>query len=61
MESEAWHIYPVNDLEEHDLEGTTCKCGPKVEFPEDGGMLVIHNAFDLRELVEMANEVLGNK
>ena len=51
------HVLPVNDLEPHDEEGTTCKCEPRVEFVE-GGMLVVHNSFDNREMIEQVNEIL---
>jgi len=50
------HILPTNDLEPHEQE-TTCKCKPRVEFVE-GGMLVIHNSFDQRELEEQIKEIL---
>lgn len=54
-----WHILPTNDLKDHE-ESTTCECEPKVEFQENGEMLVIHNSFDGREAVEMANEIINN-
>jgi hypothetical protein len=59
------HVYPVNDEQEHELEGTMCSCGPTVEwnnpltgesYPE---VLVIHNAFDCREVVEQAEDILS--
>lgn len=51
------HVLPVDDLEPHDEEGTTCKCEPRVEFVE-GGILVVHNSFDNREIIEQVNEIL---
>lgn len=46
------HIYPLNDLEPHDIEsGGTCKCEPRVEFVE-GDTVFIHNAFDGRDIIE---------
>ncbi len=45
------HIYPLQDLEEHNLEDSTCKCNPEVKV-ENGSILVIHNAFDNREYEE---------
>ena len=57
------HIYPLNDEQPHELEGTTCHCGPRVEWsnPETGEAynesLVIHNAFDCREIVEEAERI----
>lgn len=58
-----WHLYPVNDEQEHDLDSTMCPCNPRVEWedPETGEpyaeALVIHNAFDCREVVEQAEEI----
>lgn len=56
----VYHILPINDLKEHEEE-TTCECMPSVEFVE-GGMIVIHNSFDGRELHEaMTQEEQLNK
>lgn len=52
-------IIPVNDIEEHEEELTTCKCNPKVIF-ENGEMIIVHNAFDGRELEEQINDLLNN-
>lgn len=45
------HVYPVNDLIEHNTdfenEFSTCPCNPKIE-----GLLVIHAAMDRRECFE---------
>lgn len=52
------HIYPLNDDKEHNLTGTQCHCESRVEFtdPFNGESyaegLVIHNAFDFREVKE---------
>lgn len=54
------HVLPVNDLEPREEEGTTCKCEPRVEFVE-GGILVIHNAYDQREIIEQVNNILETK
>ena len=45
------HILPVNDLEEHE-ELSTCKCRPEVEILENGDLMVVHNSFDGREIIE---------
>ena len=45
-----YNVYPTNDLEEHILD-STCKCKPKVIF-ENGEMILVHNSFDQRELIE---------
>jgi len=50
----AIHVLPINDLKEH-AELTTCECCPSVKF-EDGEILIIHNSFDGRELIEKINE-----
>ena len=55
------HIFPLNDLGEHDTESETCICEPKIEFLSNGDGLVIHNSFDGREALEMANYILANK
>jgi hypothetical protein len=60
------HIYPLNDEQEHELEGTMCPCGPRLEFkhPVTGQVypeaLVIHNTFDFRHVVEEAEELIRN-
>ncbi len=41
---EYTHIFPPNDLVLHELVGTNCPCGPRIE-----GKVVIHNAWDERE------------
>jgi hypothetical protein len=45
-----WSILPINDLKEHEADG--CHCGPRVEMCDNGDMMIIHNAYDKRELVE---------
>jgi len=65
----VYHVYPRNDLEEHYLECVypaigspycPCKCDP--QFKEEGdGLLIVHNSFDGREGVEIANEILNPK
>jgi hypothetical protein len=60
-----YHIYPTNDEKPHDTESTTCHCGPRIEWadPQTGEpyaeALVIHNAFDCREIVEQAEAILS--
>ena len=54
------HILPVDDLEPH-TEETTCKCEPKIKIVE-GGMLVVHNSYDGREIIEEVTKILkGDK
>ena len=52
-------IIPTNDIKEHKDYDTTCECNPKVIF-ENGEMIIIHNAFDGRELEEQINNILNN-
>lgn len=54
-----WHVIPNNDLKPHD-ESTTCHCEPRVEHI-NGNMVIIHNAFDGREGLEIVNEILNTK
>lgn len=51
-----WHILPRNDADEHE-ETSVCKCEPTVKTV-DGGVLIVHNSFDGRELIEQVNEIL---
>jgi len=41
------HVYPLNDLRPHATDGRQCPCAPSHEND-----IVIHNAFDGREIVE---------
>tara|TARA_B100000700_G_scaffold313331_1_gene398193 strand:+ start:211 stop:384 length:174 start_codon:yes stop_codon:yes gene_type:complete len=53
MSKDDVHVYPVNDLVEHDVEGGDCICGPTTEAikREDGsyGWVIIHHSLDGRE------------
>jgi hypothetical protein len=53
-----YHLYPVNDLKPHDTDGTTCHCDPEMELTPEGDMLIIHNSFDGRELIEEGEAIL---
>jgi hypothetical protein len=50
------HVYPDNDLIEHDTDGGDCLCGPKSEGVknEDGsyGWVIVHHSLDGREAHE---------
>lgn len=46
-----WHILPINDIKEHE-ELSTCHCMPKSEILENGDIMITHNSFDGRELIE---------
>jgi hypothetical protein len=51
------HAYPLNDLREHLLVGVSCPCIPSVTL-EGATLIVTHNAFDHREIVEEAMRIL---
>lgn len=69
------HVTPVADVKIH-LEHTCskldgkgevtgeiicmCDCNPRIHQYEDGGVLVVHNSFDGRELFEWDNKVRKN-
>jgi len=54
--TDPWNIMPTDEQEEHSFD-TTCKCHPKV-IEENGQMIVIHNSFDCREIIEQVKEIL---
>ncbi len=45
------HVYPLNDVREHDTESTLCPCKPRIDWsgPE---AIVVHHAWDHREVHE---------
>jgi hypothetical protein len=45
------HVFPTNDLHEHILVGFDCPCVPKIVL-EGASLIVVHNAFDRREIAE---------
>lgn len=55
-----YHVYPTNDIKDHEIDGTTCECAPTIEQQPSGDLLVIHNSYDGREGLELANEILNN-
>lgn len=44
------HVHPLDDVIEHDLDGTKCPCGVTVEQTR-GVPLVTHHSLDGRELI----------
>lgn len=58
------HVYPVNDLKPHELEGEPCWCNPQINTGEFDPIrhtytlydapIVIHNSADGREYSEEA-------
>jgi hypothetical protein len=53
------HVYPENDLREHVTVGTDCPCDPMVEVV-GANLLIIHYAFDHREIVEQAIDIMNS-
>lgn len=54
------HVFPINDLKQHWVENgdmDSCPCLPTVKF-EGVGAIIVHNAWDNREIIEQANEIL---
>ncbi len=49
---DIYHVIPVDDLQSHE-ESQECDCQPMIE---DG--LIVHNAYDRRELIEEAQGVI---
>lgn len=45
------HVYPLEDLREHNTDSKKCWCNPKLENCE-GSIIVTHNSLDGREFVE---------
>lgn len=54
--SDTWHVFPVDDLVEHDRNSEDCVCGPELIPVErdDGSVawIVSHHSLDGRELTE---------
>ena len=44
--SDVHHVFPLNDVVEHDTSGGDCICDPRIE---EGGLIVIHHSLDGRE------------
>ena len=53
MNNNWQYIYPVNEA--HILEGLLCTCNPEIDWKNN---LVIHNAFNYREFIEEAEEII---
>lgn len=61
FQDNAVHCYPLNDLQPHATDGLPCPCGPTKETVEGGGVVMIHNSFDGREILEKAAEGAFNE
>lgn len=56
MKTNWQHVFPLNEEEQHDLNGFSCDCEPKIDWDNE---LVVHNSYDGRESVEQAKEILA--
>lgn len=52
-------VYPENDLKPHSM-GVGCDCEPAVEVI-GASLLIVHNSYDHREIVEQAVDILNGK
>jgi hypothetical protein len=56
---EIYHVYPLNDLHPHSLngDGSHCECITRSETMPNGNVVVVHSAFDGREIIEEAEAI----
>jgi hypothetical protein len=47
----VYAVIPLNDIYPHN-DGKPCHCSPRTETMANGGIVIIHNSFDGRELEE---------
>lgn len=52
-------VTPINDLMEHEQEGTMCHCEPEVDWSH-AEAIVMHNALDGREDSLLATDWQGS-
>lgn len=48
------HVWPVDDMQEHDLEGSGCFCNPTSDVL-GSVVVIIHNSWDRREKTREVN------
>jgi hypothetical protein len=58
MDAGDIHVFPLDDLQEHMTDGPGCSCDPCIEIEGDT-IIYVHNAFDHREIVEQAIDILN--
>lgn len=56
MKPKNVHVEPLNDLMAHNTNDIDCECNPKLEKQISGAYVVIHNAWDSRELKEQGKK-----
>ena len=49
MEKTPIHVYPINDIKEHNTDTSQCWCEPSIE---ECGAVIVHNSLDQRESYE---------
>lgn len=54
------HTFPLNDLRVHVLVGPDCPCKPEIKL-YGAHLLVVHNSFDHREIVEEAIRIMNGE
>jgi hypothetical protein len=56
-EENVVHVVPINDLREHSIDARfPCECLPEEQFVEGGGVVIVHNSWDGREITERAED-----
>jgi hypothetical protein len=52
---EYYHVYPVNDLIEHNIDNNAgCQCNPEFQYDfENDACIIVHDAIDRRNLFEV--------
>lgn len=51
--ADTYHIVPENDTYPHFTDGRPCNCNPKETKFDNGNLLITHNSYDGRELLEV--------
>lgn len=51
-----YHVYPLNDLIEHNTDSIECVCNPDIDVNNG---IVIHSAMDRREIFEQKENENG--
>ena len=54
-EKERFAVVPISDIKDHDDFNENCHCNPIVR-EEENEIVIIHNAYDPRELFEEINK-----
>ena len=60
MRSKDIHVSPADDLKKHIIKGTNCHCKPTIKVV-GAVLIIIHNSYDHREIIEQANEIIHGR